>query len=138
MKLTADSLKHRRIELGLSQNDIANKAGVCRATIVNLESEGRAVMRDILDAYELELCEKKKAEPLIKDKTERAAIRAWAKASHLVEFQIAVDDVEDEWYQIDGRIEGSTDTHSISFQGAINGTESGRKYTLDELCGEEE
>jgi len=77
-------------------------------------------------------------EPLIKNHTEREAIKAWAKASHLVEFKIAVDDIEEEWYQIDGRIDGSTDTYSITFQGAISGTEAGRKYTLEELCGEEE
>lgn len=78
------------------------------------------------------------AEPLIKDEKTRTAVRAWAEVSHLVEFQIANDEIENEWCQIDGRIEGSTDTHSISFQGIILGAIPRKKYTIDELCGEEE
>ena len=78
-------------------------------------------------------------EPLIKDEKVRTAVRAWAEASHLVEFQIANDDdIEYQWCQIDGRIDGSTDTHSISFQGIILGANPRKKYTIDELCGEEE
>ena len=87
-----------------------------------------------------ELCEKWEdvKEPLIKDPKIRKAVRAWAEASHLVEFQIANDEIDEDWCQIDGRIDGSTSTHSISFNGIINGADVRKRYTIEELCGSEE
>lgn len=90
--------------------------------------------KQILESYEDYIPK----EPLIKDEKVRTAVRAWAEVSHLVEFQIYNEDELDQWCQIDGRIDGSADTHSISFNGIIIGAVPGAKYTIYELCGEEE
>ena len=46
-------LRERRLELGLSQADIAKKAGTCRQTIISLEQKTIVPLSVILDAYEL-------------------------------------------------------------------------------------
>lgn len=46
-------LRERRLELGLSQADIARKAGTCRQTIVSLERKTLVPLSVILDAYGL-------------------------------------------------------------------------------------
>lgn len=53
-KLRKD-LKEQRLGLGLSQADIARRAGVSRQTIVKLEQKGIIPLTTILDAYEMDI-----------------------------------------------------------------------------------
>lgn len=46
-------LRERRRELGLSQSEIARRAGTCRQTIFALEQKTIVPLSVILDAYEL-------------------------------------------------------------------------------------
>lgn len=48
-------LKEQRLYLGLSQADIARRAGVSRQTIVALEQKGIIPLTTILDAYEMDI-----------------------------------------------------------------------------------
>lgn len=75
--------------------------------------------------------------PIIKDEKIRKAVKAWAEANHLSDFKVYVSD-DGEWLQLDGRIECSQDTHSISFTGTLPSIDANKWYLLAELCGEEE
>ena len=75
----------------------------------------------------------KPAEPLIKDKKIRKAVRAWAEANEISQAQF------------DRYISGfsaSDDEHNIlsmiSFDGFVFMFVDGKIYTIAELCGEEE
>ena len=75
-------------------------------------------------------------EPLIKDEKIRKAVRAWADANninsrHYYENDVKFDSLEHELTWIDT---------SIQFNefGALEGLEDGKRYTIDELCGEDE
>lgn len=49
--LIGKDLKEQRLSLGLSQADIAKRAGTCRQTIIALEQKARIPLTTILDAY---------------------------------------------------------------------------------------
>lgn len=51
--LIGKDLKEQRLSLGLSQADIAKRAGVSRQTIIALEQKDIIPLTTILDAYEL-------------------------------------------------------------------------------------
>ena len=53
--LIGKDLKEQRLNLGLSQADIAKRAGTCRQTIVALEQKARIPLTTILDAYEMDV-----------------------------------------------------------------------------------
>lgn len=94
-------------------------------------------MREQIEALKGE--QNGKPNPLIcRDDPARGIIKAWSGYNHLVEFQIYKSEEDDgHWCQIDGRIDGSTDTHSISLEGNIRGAVRGKKYTAAELYGED-
>lgn len=51
--LIGKDLEEQRLSLGLSQAEVARRAGVCRQTIFALEQKARIPLTTILDAYEL-------------------------------------------------------------------------------------
>lgn len=53
--LIGKDLKEQRLSLGLSQADIAKRAGTCRQTIIALEQKTRIPLTTILDAYEMDI-----------------------------------------------------------------------------------
>lgn len=53
--LIGKDLKEQRLSLGLSQADIARRAGVSRQTIVMLEQKDIIPLTTILDAYEMDI-----------------------------------------------------------------------------------
>ena len=71
------------------------------------------------------------AEPLIKDEKIRKAVRAWAEA--LKENTIRFDMVSQGFSFGDGNVYSS-----INFDGFVFDLVDGKKYTIAELCGEEE
>lgn len=71
------------------------------------------------------------AEPLIKDEKVRKAVRAWAEA--LEENTIIFDRFSHGFSFGDGNV-----FSSINFDGYVFDLVDGKKYTIDELCGEEE
>ena len=73
----------------------------------------------------------KPAEPLIKDEKIRKAVRAWAEA--LKENTIRFDMVSQGFSFGDGNVYSS-----INFDGFVFDLVDGKKYTIAELCGEEE
>lgn len=73
----------------------------------------------------------KPAEPLIKDEKIRKAIRAWTEA--LEENTIRFDRVSQGFSFGNGN-----EYSSINFDGFVFDLVDGKKYTLAELCGEEE
>lgn len=70
-------------------------------------------------------------EPLIKDKKIRKAVRAWAEV--LNEETIRFDRVSQGFSFGDGNLYSS-----INFDGFVFDLADGKKYTITELCGEEE
>ena len=80
------------------------------------------------------------AEPLIKDKKIRKAVRAWAEANRIKEDSYK-DSYEDRMLEFDrGEHRLKWIETSIEFNEAecLEGLEDGEKYTIAELCGEEE
>lgn len=73
----------------------------------------------------------KPAEPLIKDEKIRKAVRAWAEV--LNEETIRFDRVSQGFSFGDGNLYSS-----INFDGFVFDLADGKKYTITELCGEEE
>ena len=77
--------------------------------------------------------EMKPAEPLIKDKKIRKAVRAWAEANDITEINVA-DNGYELW--------GGDDDWCIHFSGDgfVNPFEhiKPQQYTIEELCGEDE
>lgn len=78
----------------------------------------------------------KPKEPLIKDEKIRKAVRAWAEANninsrHYHETDVKFNSLEHELTWIDTSIQFN------EFE-ALEGLEDGKRYTIDELCGEEE
>ena len=73
----------------------------------------------------------KPAEPLIKDEKIRKAVRAWAEA--LKENTIRFDMVSQGFSFGDGNVYSS-----INFDGFVFDLVDGKKYTIAELCGEDE
>lgn len=76
------------------------------------------------------------AEPLIKDEKIRKAVRAWAEANninsnHYYETDVVFDGVEHCLTWIDTSIQFNEIT-------GLENLEHGKKYTIAELCGEEE
>lgn len=74
--------------------------------------------------------------PLIKDEKIRKAVRAWADANnvnsnHYYENDVRFNLLEHELTWIDTSIQ-------FNELGALEGLEDGKRYTVDELCGEEE
>lgn len=53
--LIGKDLKEQRLNLGLSQADIAKRAGTCRQTIIALEQKARISLATILDAYGMDI-----------------------------------------------------------------------------------
>lgn len=53
--LIGKDLKEQRLYLGLSQADIARRAGVSRQTIIALEKKDIIQLSTILDAYEMDI-----------------------------------------------------------------------------------
>lgn len=78
----------------------------------------------------------KPTEPLIKDEKIRKAVRAWAEANninsrHYYDNDMKFNSSEHELTWIDTTIQ-------FNELGALEGLEDGKRYTIDELCGEEE
>ena len=71
----------------------------------------------------------KPAEPLIKDKKIRKAVRAWAEANDITEINVASSGYE---------LWGGIDDWCIHFGGNPFKDIKPLKYTIDELCGEDE
>ena len=55
MKLTGQTLKEQRLAIGISQEEIAKRAGVSRPTIIKYEKGIDLQLTDILEAYCLEV-----------------------------------------------------------------------------------
>lgn len=72
-----------------------------------------------------------KDEPLIKDEKIRKAVRAWAEA--IKEDTIMFDTFSQGFSVGDGNV-----FSTINFDGFTFELEDGEKYTITELCGEEE
>lgn len=53
--LIGKDLKEQRLSLGLSQADIAKRAGVSRQTINSIEQKSCIPITSILDAYEMDI-----------------------------------------------------------------------------------
>lgn len=75
-------------------------------------------------------------EPLIKDEKVRKAVRAWADANninsrHYYENDVKFNSLEHELTWIDTSIQFNEFV-------ALEGLEDGKRYTIAELCGEEE
>ena len=68
-------------------------------------------------------------EPLIKDEKVRKAVRAWAEANDITEINVASSGYE---------LWGGIDDWCIHFGGNPFKDIKPLKYTIDELCGEEE
>lgn len=68
-------------------------------------------------------------EPLIKDEKIRKAVRAWAEANDITEVNVASSGYE---------LWGGIDDWCIHFGGNPFKNIKPLKYTIDELCGEEE
>lgn len=107
------------------------------ATTVSLYTHHAPVLicRSI-DQLNAEWEDYKPAEPLIKDEKIRKAVRAWADANninsrHYHENDVKFNSLEHELTWIDT---------SIQFNefGALEGLEDGKRYTIAELCGEDE
>lgn len=81
-------------------------------------------LNNILEDY-------KPAEPLIEDEKIRKAVRAWAEA--LKENTIRFDRISQGFSFGDGNV-----FSSINFDGFVFDLVDGKKYTIAELCGEEE
>ena len=71
----------------------------------------------------------KPTEPLIKDKKIRKAVRAWAEANDITEINVASSGYE---------LWGGIDDWCIHFGGNPFKDIKPLKYTIEELCGEEE
>jgi len=71
----------------------------------------------------------KPAGPLIKDEKIRKAVRAWAEANYITEINVAGNGYE---------LWGGLDEWCIHFGGNPFENIKARKYTIAELCGEEE
>lgn len=111
--------------------------------ITEIEEINLVVMNDERDCYEsfaeyhslAELNEEWEdyvpAEPLIKYEKIRKAVRAWAEA--LDENTIIFDKFSQGFSFGDGNV-----FSAINFDGYVFDLLDGKKYTIDELCGEEE
>lgn len=55
MRLTGQILKEQRLAIGVSQEEIAKRAGVSRPTIIKYEKGVDSQLTDILEAYCLEV-----------------------------------------------------------------------------------
>lgn len=55
MKLTAETLKEQRLAIGISQAEMARRAGISRATIIKYEKNIDLQITNILEAYCLEV-----------------------------------------------------------------------------------
>lgn len=79
------------------------------------------------------------AEPLIKDKKIRKAVRAWAEASGIDQNEIKIS-IGQRCTTFIGWIEGTYGGFSIDFQNSskLGQFTDGAKTTIEELCGEEE
>lgn len=53
--LIGKDLREQRLNLGLSQADIAKRAGVSRQTIIALEQKNIILLSTILNAYEMDI-----------------------------------------------------------------------------------
>ena len=81
----------------------------------------------------------KPAEPLIKDERIRKAVRAWAEANgnKVFEVQVSYQSYGDGSWSL--RETTSEEDCGLAFIGKIPGElDLGSRYTIDELCGEEE
>lgn len=79
------------------------------------------------------------AEPLIKDEKIRKAVRAWAEANgnKVFEVQVSYQSYGDGSWSL--RETTSEEDCGLAFIGEIPGElDLGSRYTIDELCGEEE
>lgn len=73
-------------------------------------------------------------EPLIKDEKNRKAVRAWAEANGIGESQY--HDVE--FYRSEHRLKWIRTVIEFDSIEGLENLDDGRKYTITELCGEEE
>lgn len=73
-------------------------------------------------------------EPLIKDEKIRKAVRAWAEAVEVNEDKVAFNRYSNGFSYMENKGIFS----NISFDGRAFNFEDGKKYTIAELCGEEE
>lgn len=55
MRLTGQTLKEQRLAFGVSQEEMAKRAGVCRQTIIKYEKNIGNQLTNILEAYCLEV-----------------------------------------------------------------------------------
>lgn len=103
---------------------------------VEKDNEGRLFCYKSLAELNAEWEDYASKEPLIKDEKVRKAVRTWAEANsinsnHYYETDVSFDSVEHCFTWIDT---------SIQFNeiAGLENLEHGKKYTITELCGEEE
>lgn len=75
-------------------------------------------------------------EPLIKDEKIRKAVRAWAEADDLDNFRVQNEHFNE--CKIIGYTAGINKASFIGFQTTIAHADNKKRYTIAELCGEEE
>lgn len=75
-------------------------------------------------------------EPLIKDKKIRKAVRAWAEANNINSRHYYDNDMK--FNSSEHKLTWFDTTIQFNELGALEGLEDGKRYTVDELCGEEE
>lgn len=85
---------------------------------------------DSLSEFFKELEDYKPKEPLIKDEKIRKVVRAWAEAN-VLERDFEVRYSSNSFSLISWQV-------TIEFNAPIDGLEHNRRYTIEELCGEEE
>lgn len=107
---------------------------LCEYYKINVKDTGKASSNDswkLLDIYMNIGKITNQKEPLIKDEKVRKAVRVWAEA--LEENTIRFDRVSQGFSFGDGNLYSS-----INFDGFVFNLVDGKKYTITELCGEEE
>jgi len=75
-------------------------------------------------------------EPLIKDEKVRKAVRAWAEANNINSGHYYDNDMK--FNSSEHKLTWIDTTIQFNELGALEGLEDGKRYTIDELCGEEE
>ncbi len=78
----------------------------------------------------------KPKEPLIKDEKVRKAVRAWAEANNISPKQYYCTDVE--FDRAEHRLKWIETSIEFNEYDCLGNLEDGEKYTIAELCGEEE
>lgn len=96
-----------------------------------MQVDGYDAVEDLMDDYAAYEEHNPPKEPLIKDEKVRKAVRAWAEA--IEEDRVQFDRTSQGFSFSDGNV-----FSLINFDGFVFDLLDGKKYTIAELCGEEE